>query len=367
VTACDPCLRRSDLIARLGGWLDVEWKRREVKSEILAVPDDALLGLADQPAVWAAYEVFDADAAREEAAAAGLAVVCRCQTDYPDALRELPDPPAALFIRGTLRPAPDAVGIVGARRASDYGIEVARMLGRSLTTAGVPVVSGLAIGVDAAAHEGAMQAYGRAGPDAAGATGLGRPIAVLAAGADVAYPRSKRRLYDQIAETGAVISELPPRSQIFRWAFPARNRIIAALSQATIVVEAAERSGSLITADLAIDIGRAVGAVPGRITAPMAAGSNALLAAGAAVIRGLQDVLDLLADHGFAHALEPGPALPAEPHLRRLLESIGDGRATIADLVRAPEEVGPTLEGLTELETRGLVRRGFGGRYTRAL
>jgi DNA processing protein len=359
VTACDPCLRRSDLIARVGGWIDVEWKRRAAKSEILSVPDEPLLGLVGDPVVWAAYAAFDADAARAEVEEAGLSVVCRCDPAYPELLRELPDPPAALFVRGRRRPAPDAVAIVGSRRASDYGTEVARMLGRTLTAAGVAVVSGLAIGVDAAAHEGAMQAWG--------SPGAAPPVAVLGAGADVPYPRHKRRLFDQIAEAGAVISELPPRSQIWRWTFPARNRIIAALSRATVVVEAAERSGSLITADLAIETGRAVGAVPGRITAPMAAGSNGLLAAGAAVIRGPQDVLDLLADHGYAHVLEPGSELPREPHLRRLLEQIGDGRATIADLVTRAEEVTPTLEALTELETRGLVRRGFGGRYVRAL
>ena len=358
--ACDLCLRRSDLVARVGGWLDVEWKRRGARAQILAAPDEVLLDLAQDPAVWAAYEVFDAEAARAETERAGLVTVCRCNGAYPALLRELLDPPAALFVRGTLTAVPDAVAIVGARRASEYGLDVARMLGRDLATAGVTVVSGLAIGVDAAAHEGAVQGWGRAARPSG-------PIAVLAAGAERPYPRSKRRLYDQVAEAGAVVSELPPGSTIWRWTFPARNRIIAALARATVVVEAAERSGSLITADLAIDIGRAVGAVPGRITTPIAAGTNGLLAAGAAVIRGPQDVLDLLGDQGFARSVADAPALPADPSLRRLLELIGEGRATIGELVRSPQEVGPTLAGLTELETRGLVRRAFGGRYVRAL
>ena len=168
-----------------------------------------------------------------------------------------------------------AVAIVGARRGTPYGIEVARALGRSLAAAGVPVVSGMALGIDSAAHVGALDP-----PDPPA------PVAVLAGGADVPYPASRRRLYARLVERGCVVSELPPGFAAFRWCFVARNRIIAALAALTVVVEAAERSGSLTTADFAAQVGRPVLAVPGPITSRFSAGTNGLIAAGAGVVRG---------------------------------------------------------------------------------
>jgi len=373
VKACDDCLRRTALIAALDGWIDIQWRKRDATGRILALPDEVLLRLADRPEVWVLHDSFDAAAARERIARAAQAAVCRHEPGYPQLLLELPDPPAVLHVRGDARAlgVQDGVAIVGARRATEYGLDVARGLGRDLTVAGVAVISGLAIGVDAASHAGALDAFERGGGGGAGgavpaAAPAAAPVAVLAGGADLPYPRSSRWLYDRIAERGAIVSEMPPGQGIRRWGFPARNRIIAGLARATIVVEAAERSGSLITADLATDIGRAVGAVPGRVTTPVASGSNALLASGAAVIRGARDVLDLLAAHGFEHALPPEDPLPEEPGLRALLEAIDAGRSTVAALVRAPEETSAILGGLAELEARGLVRRAFGGRYVRA-
>lgn len=353
--ACDGCLRRSDLLAAAAGWIEIEWLARRGRPQVLSLPDDTLLGLVSDPEIWLRYEQFDAAAARERVAAALLTAVCHCHPGYPSLLRELPDPPAVLHVRGdpAALEAQDAVAIVGARRASEYGLDVARSLGRALSVSGLTVVSGLALGVDSAAHAGAL-----AGPAPV--------VAVLAGGADVPYPAGKRSLYAAVAARGAVVSELPPGTPVRRWAFPARNRIIAALARATIVVEAAERSGSLITADLAVDIGRAVGAVPGRITAPMSAGTHALLAAGAAIVRGPQDVLDLLADHGFERSLAADDGLPDEPGLRRLMMAIGEGRDTLAGLVRAPEDTQAVLRDLAELERRGFLRREFGGRYVRA-
>jgi DNA processing protein len=196
--------------------------------------------------------------------------------------------PPALIGRGDVRQLRDlalsrAVAIVGARRATTYGREVAQEIGRDLAAAGVVVVSGLAFGVDACAHRGALDA--------------GKTIAVLGCGPDIPYPASHRSLWRRIAEKGLVLSELPPGTGAWRWTFPARNRILAALAGAMVVVEAAERSGSLIAADRAARIGRPVGAVPGPITSRSSAGSNQLLAAGdASVVRNAQDVLDLL-DH----------------------------------------------------------------------
>jgi DNA processing protein len=355
VDACDECLRRTAVIAALAGRLDVEWRRRDATARVLALPGDDLLALADAPA-RERIGAHRPERARERVAAAGLAAACRCADSYPARLRDLPDPPAVLFAAGRLAVLadPDAVAIVGARRATTYGLEVARSLGRGVSSAGVPVVSGLALGVDSAAHAGALEA---AAP----------PVAVLACGADIAYPPSKRRLYEEIVGAGCVVSELPPGFRPLRWCFVARNRIIAALSRVTVIVEAAERSGSLTTADLASELGRTVAAVPGRITSRQAAGTNGLLQSGAPPVCGTGDVLDLLADAtgGPRRTIEPPPAEPLEPALRRILAVVEDGRGTLGALADTPEQARAVLAALGELELRGLVRRGFGGRYER--
>jgi DNA processing protein len=225
---------------------------------------------------------------------------------------------------------------------------VARSLGRGLAAADVPVVSGMAFGVDSAAHAGALAVRGPT-------------VAVLAAGAERAYPPSKRRLYEAIRANGCVVSELPPGAPTQKWCFPARNRIIAALARLTVVVEAAERSGSLITAELARDLGRDVGAVPGRVTASTAAGANALLHDGAAVIRDAGDALDLACGAGAWHERDRTAQVPER--LRDLLLALGDGRDTVDALVGAGTSTGATLAALAELELLGHVRRGAGGRY----
>ncbi len=195
---------------------------------------------------------------------------------------------------GQLEPA-GSVTIVGARRATSYGREIARELGRELAAAGLVVVSGLAFGIDACAHRGALDA--------------GRTIAVLGCGPDVAYPAAHRSLWRRIGEEGLVLSELPPGAAPWRWTFPARNRIMAALAGMTVVVEAAARSGSLITADLAADLGRDLGAVPGPVTSRASAGPNNLLAGGACLVRDAQDVLDAMLGAGreAARPRRPGP------------------------------------------------------------
>ena len=220
---------------------------------------------------------------------------------------------------GDLEQGPRAAAIVGTRRASADGVEVARALGRGLAAAGVTVVSGMALGVDSAAHAGALESSGRT-------------VAVLAGGADVPYPPSKARLHQRIGERGCVVGELPPGFAALRWCFPARNRIIAALAHMTIVVEAARRSGSLITAEIAADIGRDVGAVPGPVTAWRAAGTNALLRDGATVIRDAADALDVAVGVDRHEAA----VLHLEPRLRALLGAVADGRDTLAALAGAP-------------------------------
>lgn len=358
---CDACLRRSWLIARLAGHIELAWSARRGASALLALDEAALidaLGGDRRAAIVAEHGRFDAAAARRHCEAHAVAALCRCDARYPAPLRDLPDAPAVLYVRGRLERLAraletDRVAIVGARRASPYGLEQARGLGRGLAAAGLAVVSGMALGVDAAAHVGALEVEGLT-------------VAVLACGPERAYPASKRGLHARIAAAGAVVAELPPGTPPRRWCFPARNRIIAALAQATVVVEAGERSGSLITAGQAADLGRDVAAVPGLVSSPLAAGANALIADGARLVRGARDVLELLHGAGGAElAPERADARRAalEPDLRTLLERVSAGFDTVASLAGGGAGLDATLAGLAQLELRGLVRRSAGGRY----
>jgi DNA processing protein len=292
-----------------------------------------------------------------------MEIVCRHAAAYPRALTNAADAPAALHLIGDaalLRRAADgAVAIVGSRRASPYGEEVARSLGRELAACDVPVVSGMAYGIDSAAHVGALAAPGPT-------------IAVMPGGADVVSPSAKRPLYERIRAGGLVVAEMAPGAQPWKWSFPARNRIMAALTKLTIVVEGAEGSGSLITAGFAQDLGRDVGAVPGQVTNPMAAGPNRLLSEGALVVRSAADVLDALYGAGSDGKPPAGPARPRpsptarlEPGLRRLLDCVEGGVGTVEDLAPGDVPVADVLAGLSELEFLGLVRRGPGGDYIR--
>lgn len=308
------------------------------------------------------FEAVDVDALRGRACAAGLDTVCACDRAYPEGLRVLAAPPAVLYAAGDLELLVDpmlsdarfgnAVAVVGARRATAYGLDVARSLGRGLAVAGMTVVSGMAVGIDSAAHAGALDA--------------GMPtVAVLPGPADRPYPASRRALHRRIvAGGGAAVSEIPPGTSVWRWMFPARNRIIAALAAMTVVVEAGERSGSLVTARLAYDIWRPVGAVPGRVTTSQAAGSNALLASGrASVVRGAQDVLDRL--FGLGERIAPEPPRPAPPpELAPLLTAIAEGHETAAAaLARAGLDPDKGLAALAALELAGFVTRAAGGRF----
>ncbi len=371
IDACAACLRRTELIGWLSGHIENEWRLRRGRPQLLALPDDELLRWANQPDVAGRYRAFIASAAIDRLLAAGVNAVCGCSTAFPDGLRDLPDPPAVLhwigdpaLLDGT------GVALVGARRATPYGLEVARALARGLAVANVPVVSGMAMGIDSAAHQGALSTS----PPA-------RTVAVLATGADRPYPARSHGLHGRIAAAGCVVSELPPGTPPRRWAFPARNRLIAALASGTVVVEGGERSGSLITADFAAELGRFVAAVPGPVTAPLSAGPHALLKAGAELVRTPQDLLDLLgavptavgpvvvgAGPRLAPRPEPAPPPPdLTPELRRVLTQVERGAGSLAELITDPSEGMAVAGALGELELRGLVRRVFGGRYIRAV
>jgi DNA processing protein len=244
------------------------------------------------------------------------------------------------------------VTIVGSRRASSCGLRVAEDLGRLLAAAGLVVVSGMARGIDAAAHRGAL-------------AGGGVTLAVLGSGADVVYPASERRLYRDILRSGAVISEAPPGQRPEAGAFPKRNRIMAALGAITVVVEAAQPSGSLITARLALKLEREVGAVPGSVTSRVSEGTNDLIVDGAAPIRGAQDVLDRLLGVGIERVRRCGP--PLEPELARVAEAVGLGSSTCDAVAAACGMVANDVGvALARLELLGYVQSDPAGRYSRS-
>lgn len=364
MTACADCLARTALLALLAPHIERARRDHRHICELLALPAERLLAAlaGDRRAeVDRLQDRFDPDAARARLRATGLHAICRHAADYPPRLLQAADAPAVLHVAGdrarlAALAADDApaVAVVGARRAGHDGLEVARGLGRGLAAAGVTVVSGMALGVDSAAHAGALEVGGPT-------------LSVLASGADVPYPPSKRVLYRELVRTQAVVSEMPPGFRPFKWCFPARNRTIAGLASLTIVVEAAERSGSLITAELAQELGRAVGAVPGSALAPRAAGSNALLRDGALVIRHAQDALDETLGIGVATALAGRDARELAGPLRALLARVEEGRDTVSALAATPAEAQHALAGLAELELLGFLRRGPGGRYVRLL
>lgn len=360
---CDDCLRRGHLLGLLAPRISGALARRDAPPGLLALGDaDLVAAVCASPQRRAEAEAFlerfEAAAARAALAERGVEAVCRHDAAYPRGLLELADPPAALFVAGGVErlralAGAHAVTIVGARRGTPYGLEMAASLGRGLAAAGLTVVSGLALGVDAAAHRGACAAP------------AGGALAVIACGPEHCYPPGNRDVYEAVLERGCVVSEFPPRTPIFRWAFPARNRIMAALARITIVVEAGDPSGSLITADFAAQLGRDVAAVPNRVGTPVAAGSNALLRDGAHVVLDPADVLDILFE-GTGPRPDPPPAPRlGDERLQRVYDAVDavDTAAEIASLCGLPAS--QVRAALGRLEAMGLVRRGGAGRWTR--
>jgi len=258
--------------------------------------------------------------------------------ELPPLLRAIHDPPKRLYLRGNgaerLLAGP-AVAVVGARACSPYGRQVARRLGRELAAAGVVVVSGLARGIDGEAHRGALESDGHT-------------VAVLGCGIDRDYPAAHAELARAIAERSLLVSEYEPGVEPAPFRFPGRNRIIAGLCAATIVVEARERSGALITADFALEEGREVFAVPGEISSPLSDGTNSLLKLGAAPLTRASDVLDTL-------GIESQPVARASHPFLELLPATAD------ELVRATGlTAGDVAATLAELELSGLAAEGDG-------
>ena len=296
----------------------------------------------------------------------GMRRVGRHDDEFPAQLRAVPETPPWLYVRGALLPEDAlAVAVVGSRRATEYGEGVAEELSAQLAARGVTVVSGLARGIDSAAHRGALR-------------GGGRTIAVLGSGADVIYPPENRRLAGLIEDRGAVVSPFAPGTPPLPHHFPLRNRVIAGLALAVVVVEAAERSGALITARLAAEFGREVMAVPGRVTSPASRGAHALIRDGAALVEGWEDVVAGLPvrwrECVAVSAADPGTRLAVDPDRRRL----GGDEAVVLGVVGAePTTMDDIIENsgmssaraaalLLTLELDGRIRRVEGERFVRA-
>jgi DNA processing protein len=294
-----------------------------------------------------------AAAEQRRAEALGARIVTLSDPEYIEAFRMLELPPPAIYVQGELPDGP-AVALVGARRASRYGLEVAHWFARELAAAGVTVVSGFAVGVDAAAHRGALSAP------------AGRTVAALGCGLDIDYPRGQRALGREIAAAGARVTEYACGRTPIGWQFPVRNRLIAALASACVVVEAAPRSGSLVTARLALEMGREVLAVPGRIDDELALGTNQLIADGARPALDPRDVLEAI---GLADATPRGSLVTAEPAglaaVELALWRAARDRPAAAEALAARCElaIDRALVALLELELAGHLRRGHDGTY----
>jgi DNA processing protein len=347
---------------------DVGWNAGRYH-ELLSLGSPAELFRASQRALAgkvgdtlaAGLRRFDAGEAMERQRAAAERSAARLVTledeEYPPALKQIPLPPPFLFVRGTLaRDDALAIALVGSRRPTGYGLRMAERLAGDLAARGVTIVSGLARGVDTGAHRGAMGA-------------AGRTLAVLGSGVDVVYPPENRGLAREVTAAGAVVSQFPMGTPPLPAHFPIRNRVIAGLALGTVVVEAAERSGALITARLAGEIGREVYAVPGNVSSPVSQGTNQLIQDGARLVRDWEDVVaelapmwraavrPLAAPEGAAAAEAGGAVLPL----------LGEEPVAIDHVIeRTGLPAGEVAASLTDLELRGLVRKLPGQRYVRS-
>jgi DNA processing protein len=329
-------------------------------SDLRAVPG---IGQKLSRSIVAARQEIDVQKELDDCHNGGVTVLVESEDGYPQPLRTIPDPPGVLFVRGELLASDGiAVAIVGTRHATQYGLAQAERLAAGLARCGYTIVSGLARGIDAAAHRGALKAGGRT-------------IAVLGSGVLNVYPPEHESLANEIAARGAVVGENPPRSPPMSGAFPQRNRIITGLSLGLIVVEASERSGALISARHAMEQGREVFAVPGRVDSRTSRGCHRLIRDGAKLIETVDDVLEELGPLASPTPIAEGEAAPAIRHPGELqlnepekavLAAIDDEPITIDTVIAASGlPVQNVLSTLSVLEMRRLVRRLGGNRVMR--
>lgn len=331
------------LIERFGGIEEIFG----ASTEELAGFSPRLAGLVQKFSGWDAI-----DRELEAAARKGARLIAYDDERYPDRLRLTYDPPCLLYMLGNgYRDSAPAVGVVGTRHPSSYGKAMAETIGRDLALSGVNVVSGMARGCDSAAHCGALGAGGFT-------------AAVLGTGVDVVYPPEAKRLYAEIIEKGVVVSEYPMGTPPLQHNFPRRNRIISGLSLGVAVVEAPVRSGSLMTARLALEYGREVFAVPGQVTSMRSSGTNRLIKEGAALIEGAKDIVEAL-------GIEPAPTGPDEAVMpegdeRRLFDALGTDAVHIDELARMTGlGAARTATVLLEMEIKGTVEQRPGKSFLR--
>ncbi len=280
----------------------------------------------------------------------GARVVTIRDGEYPELLRHIPDAPIVLYMKGTFRPGPLALAIVGSRKASAEGMNLARKAGETLSSAGIAVVSGFARGIDTSAHAGAL-------------TGEGKTVAVLGCGIDVCYPPENSALFEKIGREGLIITEYGPGEPPLPHHFPDRNRIIAGLSRGVLVVEASGRSGSLITARLALDYGREVMAVPGSIFREGYAGSNRLIKDGAKLVDGIEEIVETCFP-GISLA-EPAKA-DLDDEEKRVYSLIGFEKVHTDEVIeRSGMDTKEVMAALTRLTMKNAVGEIAGGFFIR--
>lgn len=282
-----------------------------------------------------------------------IAILTLKDKNYPELLRQISDCPPVLYLKGEIKPEDSlAIGVVGTRKISAYGREVTEILVRDLVASGLTIVSGLARGVDSLAHQTAIEAGGRT-------------IAVLGCGVDLVYPPENKKLYEQIINHGAVLSEVPPGQYVARGIFPARNRIIAGLSLGVVVTEGAEDSGALITARNAADYNREVFAVPGPITSSLSAAPSLLIKNGAKLVYNVQDILEELKLETRSLKLEAKKIIGENPKEEEILKILSDGQIHIDNLVRRSSLKTSEVSSLLILmEIKGKVKNLGGMVYT---
>jgi DNA processing protein len=294
----------------------------------------------------------------QRASRAGVKIIPFGSGIYPARLRSIADPPPCLYVKGEIRQEDDkAVAVIGTRSASHYGRRVARDLCRGLASLGFTVISGMARGIDGVAHDAALNSGGRT-------------IAVLGSGVDRAYPPEHQKLYQRISENGAVISELPLGAPPLAFNFPARNRLISGLSVGVVVVEATEKSGSLITAAIALEQGREVFAVPGEVGSSRSRGGHRLIRQGAKLVESVDDILEeiapqLVARDRQAAALARTLPVDAQPETRKIFDLLQERSLHIDEVIEASGfSTSRVSQILLELELQGFLRQLPGNRYS---
>ena len=316
-------------------------------SEIAQIPYELSLGIFEAQSKISPKKII------EHCHQGGVSLIHFLEDDYPKNLAAIYDPPILLYVKGRLLPEDRfALGIVGSRRASPYGIQVASRFSAELAEKGITIVSGLALGIDRASHEGALRVKGRT-------------IAVLGCGVDVVYPKENRKVYDAIVEHGAVISEFPMGYQPLPFCFPKRNRIIAGLSMGILVVEASEKSGSLITVRLGTDEGREIYAIPGRIDNPNSSGAHRLIQEGVRLVTSPDQILEDLYPVLKLTTAVPIPELTDE---ETSVFNLLDRKPISPDILaeKLPLDPNQILQILTRLELQGKVKRLWGGSFVKS-